>query len=143
MSRLMAYSPLFQLQNQMNRLFEDFFEDMPAQRPYAAAYPGLNIWEDADTAYVEAELPGMTMNDIEVYVNGNELTIAGERKIAEQKDATWHRRERAAGRFSRSLTMPWEVDANKVEARLRDGVLTVALPKSESAKPKKVKVLGA
>ncbi len=83
------------------------------------------------------------MEDLEVLVSGNEVTITGERKIREPESANWHRRERSQGRFSRTLTLPWEVDADKVQATLRDGVLSVRLPKAESAKPKKVKVLTA
>jgi HSP20 family protein len=137
------FSPLMQLQGQMNRLFENFFEDMPTARQYATAYPALNTWEDGDNAYVEAELPGLTMDDLEIYVTGNELRIGGERKLAEAEGASWHRRERSQGRFSRTLTLPWEIDADKVEASLKDGVLTVKLPKCESCKPRKVKVLTA
>jgi len=137
------FTPLMRLQDDMNRLFESFFEDAPQLRGYAAGYPGVNLWEDGDTAYVEAELPGLSMDDVEIYVTGNELTINGERKIAGPENAAYHRRERAAGRFSRMLTLPWEVDADKVEAKLHNGVLTVTLPKCESCKPKKVKVLPA
>lgn len=135
------FGPLMRLQDEMNRLFEGFFEDMPAQRTFAAGYPGVNLWEDGNNAYVEAEMPGLGMDDIEVLVTGNEVTINGDRKIAEQANASYHRRERASGRFSRTLTLPWEIDADKVEARLADGVLTVKLPKCESCKPKKVKLL--
>ena len=138
-----ALSPLFKLHNEMNRMFEGFFEDLPATRPYGAGYPGLNAWEEGDDAYVEAELPGMGMEDVEVLVSGNELTINGERKIEAADGANWHRRERSQGRFSRTLTLPWEIAADKVEAKLADGVLTVRLPRCESCKPKKVKVLGA
>jgi HSP20 family protein len=137
------FSPLMRLQSQMNRLFEDFFDDMPTQRPYGQRYPAMNVWEDGDAAWIESELPGLTMGDLEVTVAGSEVTITGERKMAEQKDAAWHRRERSHGRFTRTLTLPWEIDADKVEAHLRDGVLTVKLPKCESCKPKKVKVLSA
>ncbi len=143
------FAPLFRLHDDMNRMFEGFFEDAPALRPYAATYPALNAWEQGDAAFVEAELPGLTMDDVEVYVTGNELTIAGRRNIGEQdrephlQGANWHRRERAQGRFSRSITLPWDIDADKVEARLVDGVLTVTLPKAEHARPKKVKVLTA
>jgi HSP20 family protein len=133
--------PLQRLHNEMNRLFESFFEDMPAVRPYSTGYPALNTWEEGDDAYVEAELPGMKLEDIEVLVVGNELTIRGERKIDEPQQANWHRRERASGSFMRTLSLPWHIDADKVEARLQDGVLMVKLPKSESAKPKKVKLL--
>jgi len=129
------------LHGQMNRLFENFFEDMPATRPYGTGYPALNTWEDGEHAYVEAELPGLSLEDVEVYVSGDEVTIGGERKIpAASADAAWHRRERAQGRFTRTLTLPWEVDADKVEATLRDGVLLVKLPKCESCRPKRVKV---
>jgi HSP20 family protein len=137
------FAPLMQLQGQMNRLFESFSEDLPTARPYATAYPALNTWEDGDNAYVEAELPGMSMDDLEIYVAGSELRIAGERKIAEPQGASWHRRERTQGRFTRTLTLPWEIDADKVEATLKDGVLTIKLPKCESCKPRKVKVLTA
>jgi HSP20 family protein len=136
-------APLLRLQSDMNRMFEDFFQDMPANRPYGQRYPAMNLWEDGDAAYVESELPGVTLEDLDVSVRGNEVTIAGHRKIADQQDVAYHRRERAFGDFTRTLQIPWEIDADKVEATLRDGVLTVRLPKSESAKPKKVKVLTA
>jgi HSP20 family protein len=137
------FSPLMRLQDQMNRLFEDFFEDMPVGRGYGAGYPGVNVWEDGDAAHIEAELPGLSMEDIEVLVSGNEVTINGERKIVDVQDATYHRRERGTGRFTRTLTLPWEIDADKVEAKLREGVLKLTVFKSETAKPRKVKVLSA
>jgi HSP20 family protein len=138
------FSPLMRLQDEMNRLFENFFEDVPQQRGYATGYPGVNLWEDGDTAYVEAELPGLSMEDIEILVTGNELTINGERKMSSvPQDSTLHRRERAVGRFARTMTLPWEIEADKVEAKFHNGVLTVTLPKCESCKPKKVKVLSA
>jgi len=144
MTRMMnAYSPLFRLHDEMNRLFEGFFEDLPAVRPYGQGYPALNTWEDADAGYIEAELPGLTMEDLEVLVSGGEVTINGHRKLAEPQGASWHRRERSWGQFTRTVTLPWDIDAEKVEAKLRDGVLTVRLPKAESAKPRKVKLLNA
>jgi HSP20 family protein len=144
MSRLMTdFAPLMRLQDQMNRLFEGVFEDMPALRGYGATYPGVNLWEDGDNCYVEAELPGLSMDDIQVFVTGNELTISGERKMNEPQNASYHRRERATGQFSRMITLPWEIDQDKVEAKLHDGVLTIKLAKAESAKAKKVKILSA
>jgi len=137
------FAPLFRLHDEMNRWTEGFFDDAPAARRYGAAYPALNTWEDGDNAWVEAELPGLGLDDIEVLVNGGEVTINGERKLGEPQGATWHRRERSHGRFSRTLTLPWDVDADKVQATLRDGVLTVQLPKAETAKPRKVKVMSA
>lgn len=136
-------APLFRLQNDMNRLFETFFEDLPTTRPFGAAYPAMNLWEDGNTAYIECELPGMTLEDVEVLVSGTEVTISGERKIEEPQNAAWHRRERSRGRFSRMVSLPWEVDADKVEAKFHDGVLTIHLPKAEAARPKRIKVLPA
>jgi HSP20 family protein len=137
------FTPLLRMQDGMNHLFDSFFEDRPSLRGYGASYPGVNLWEQGDTAHVEAELPGLSMDDIEVLVTGNEVTIKGERKIAASQNAAYQRRERATGRFSRTFTLPWEIDAEKVEARLSDGVLTVSLPKCEACKPKKVKVVSA
>jgi HSP20 family protein len=140
---LTNFAPLLRLQDEMNRLFEDFTQDMPAVRPYSQSYPAINVWEEGDAAYLEAELPGLTMNDLEVLVMGNEVTLKGQRRVEEPVNASWHRRERSYGSFTRTLTLPWEIDADKVEARLQDGVLTVKLPKSESCRPRKISVQSA
>jgi HSP20 family protein len=76
-------------------------------------------------------------------MQGDQMTISGRRQIAEQKDAGFWRRERTQGSFVRTLTVPWKIDSDKIEATLRDGVLTIKLPKAEQAKPRKVKVLTA
>ena len=151
-SRMMNdLAPMFGLHDEMNRMMEGYFDRAPDARAYAATYPAINVWEAADgtACYVEAELPGMKMEDLDVSVLGNQLTIAGERKIGTDngKDAwqgvSWLRRERGQGRFARTVALPWEIDGDKVEARLHDGVLTVTLPKHESARPRKVKLLSA
>jgi HSP20 family protein len=137
------FAPLMRLHDQMNEWFENFFEAMPALRGYAAGYPALNLWDDGDNAYVEAELPGLSMDDVELYAHENELTINGRRTFPEAKDGGYRRRERAAGRFSRTVMLPWKIDADKVQAKLTNGVLSVTLPKCAECKPKKVKVLPA
>jgi HSP20 family protein len=137
------FAPLMRLHDEMNQWFENFFEAMPALRGYSAGYPALNLWDDGDNAYVEAELPGLSMDDVELYAHENELTINGRRQLDEPKDGGYHRRERAAGKFSRTVTLPWRIDADKVQAKLTHGVLTVTLPKCADRKPKKVKVLPA
>jgi HSP20 family protein len=138
MSPISDFGTFTQLRNEMNRLFERFVEGTPLPLAYDTDYPGINLWEEGDTAYIEAEMPGLSMDEVEVLVTGNELTISGERKITAPENAAYYRRERATGRFSRILALPWEI-----EAKLRDGVLTVTLPKCESYKPKKVNVLPA
>ena len=135
------------LEGDMDRLFQGFWQDRGAPamaRAYSTAYPPINAWEDGEAAWLESELPGLTMDDIEVLVRGNEVSIKGERKIGTaDANAMWLMRERGQGSFTRTFTFPWEIDADKVEAKLRDGVLTVRLPKAESHKPKKIKVLAS
>jgi len=104
-------------------------------------FPAINITEDKDKYYVRAELPGIKANEIQVEVTGKNLSISGERKIqSEGKNTKYHRREREAGRFSRVIGLPGEVDADSVDARLVNGLLTVAITKSAAAKPKQITV---
>jgi HSP20 family protein len=105
------------------------------------SYPALNIWEDADCLFAEAELPGMEMNDLEMLVTGdNQLTIKGERRPPAFDKATWHRRERGFGPFTRVLALPVAVDPDRVSAEFSNGVLTIKMPKSEAAKPRRIPV---
>jgi HSP20 family protein len=141
--RIDAFAPLGRTQDDMTDVFGNALEDLLAARAFGAAFPGVNVWEDGDNAFVEAELPGVTMDDLEVDVMGNQVVIKGERNIPDEPGGVYRRRERPQGRFSRRLTMPWDIDADKVEATLQLGVLTTKLPKSEAAKPRKVPVKAA
>ncbi len=105
------------------------------------AFPAINITEDKDKYYVRAELPGMKAEDINLEVFGRNLAITGERKIpSEGENVRYHRREREAGRFSRIVTLPGDVDADSVDAKLVNGLLTVAIAKSAAAKAKQITV---
>jgi HSP20 family protein len=109
----------------------------------AGSFPALNIWQDEGTVYAEAELPGMELNDLEIFVTGgNQLTIKGERKEPKLDNGTWHRQERGFGSFARVVNLPVDVNAERVEARLANGVLTITMPKTEAAKPRKIVVKG-
>ena len=123
--------------NEMDRLVGPLgFDTLPTAPPY----PPLNVWEDDGNLFVEAELPGMKLDDIQVTLTeGDQLTISGERKWGSD-DARWHRQEVGYGRFSRTITLPFEVEADQVEAKYDAGVLTLTLPKAESAKPKRITV---
>lgn len=103
-------------------------------------FPSVNLWEDNDNLYAECELPGVRTEDLDISVIGNELTIKGRRCQTAEPQATYHRRERGIGPFSRTVQVPSEIAADQVQANLRDGVLRVTMPKSESAKPRKVQV---
>jgi len=104
-------------------------------------FPPINISQDTDNFYVCAEIPGIKREDLQISAVRNRVLIAGKREIAtEPASVSYHRRERAEGSFNRTLTLPVEVDAERVEARYVDGVLTLALPKAEAAKPRQIQV---
>lgn len=134
------FADLDGVRRQMERLF-DAFGDRPPGRAGAGVFPAVNITEDAAAFYVSAELPGVNSADLELNVTANQLTMAGERKISEEDaDARYHRREREAGRFSRAIALPGDIDPENVKARLADGVLTVTIAKTEKAKPRQIAV---
>lgn len=108
--------------------------------PRAGVFPLINLTETKDAYILRAELPGVNAEDLDIQTTGKNITIAGERKIEPDQSATYHRREREAGRFSRALTLPGEIDRDKIEASLKDGVLTVTFPKSEKAKARQVEI---
>jgi len=109
----------------------------------AVVAPALNVWEDEINFYIEADLPDVPADKLDLTVKeGNRLTLTGERKPTEPANAVWHRQERFAGTFTRELTLPTPVDADKVEAKFEHGVLKLKLPKSEAARPRKIAVKG-
>jgi HSP20 family protein len=130
---------LTQLNRELGRLFDDFAAGAPFDRPF----PALNLWEDGARLIAEAEVPGHRMQDLEVLVVGDELTIKGRRSADAPEGATVHRRERGMGEFHRTLTLPVEINADAVEATLKDGVLTLVLPKAEAARARKITVRSA
>ena len=148
MSMRITWKPFEQLwremgrfQHDMDRLMNRFGVNGRRLPAVAATYPALNVWEDADAVYAEAELPGLNLEDLEIYVTGtDQLIVKGNRKPLEMEKAVWHRQERGFGEFSRVLTLPAPVDAEKVTARLEHGILTLTMAKSAAAKPKKITV---
>jgi HSP20 family protein len=133
------WNQLQHLQSGMNGLLNRWNGDGGQAPGMAAAYPAVNIWEDAESVHVEAELPGLEQEDLEIHITGgNQLTIKGERKEKVPEKGIWHRQERGFGSFVRVLTLPIEVDREKVEARFENGILLVKLAKQESSKPRKI-----
>ncbi len=100
----------------------------------------MNVWEDSEHLFVEAEVPGLKADDLDITVVGDELTLKGQRPEESQTDSAFHRRERGVGSFTRVVRLTSEVDADKVHAALNDGVLLLTLPKAEVAKPRKIQV---
>lgn len=137
--------PLANVQHEMNRLQQEMnhlFGGNENQRSAVnAGYPPLNLWHNDDQYVVEAEMPGLELDDLEILVvDGNQLTISGERKLPQVENGSWHRREMSYGRFQRTIELPSNVDADQVSASLKNGVLSVVLPKLEKQKPKRITV---
>jgi HSP20 family protein len=107
----------------------------------AGVFPPMNITQDEDHFYLRAEVPGISPNELSVSALRNRVSISGKREIPkEHSEVSYHRKERAEGVFDRTVTLPTEVNAELVEAKYEDGVLTLTLPKAEAAKPRRITV---
>ena len=141
-----AWSPfrhLSVLRDEIDRLFDSPLDALTnkSQGFLNGWLPTIDLYEDRDHLVLKAELPGMKKEDIDISLHGEVLTLSGERKEEETFDkAETYRAERFLGRFQRTLTLPVRVDASKVQAGYKDGILTVTLPKAEEAKPKQIEV---
>ena len=137
------FRDLNSLQDRMNRLFEETNRGSRADDPTSTSAwsPAVDIHETAAEIVVQAELPGMDQKDIELNLENNVLTLRGNRQFEkEAKNENYHRIERAYGVFSRSFSIPAVVDEAKIRAEYKNGVLTIALPKTQKAKAKQIKI---
>lgn len=134
-------SPFEEL-DQMKRMMERLLEETTSPRlgMRAGVFPLVNLTEDKDRYYLRAELPGVKSDELDIQATANSISLAGERKISEEEGVRYHRRERESGTFSRMISLPTEIEADKVEASMKDGVLTVVVPKAEAAKPRQITV---
>jgi HSP20 family protein len=126
------------MQRELNRLYEP---NLPKRVRRPVSFPAVNIWTNDDNAFVTAEVPGVEPKDIDIALVGGTLTISGSRFMEDLEDNTrYHRQERNYGKFSRSIQLPFNVNASKVEANFKDGILSITLPKAEEDKPRKISV---
>jgi len=134
---------LTRFHDEMDDLISSFFQPWEWPLWRTGRWPAVDVAEREDHFFVRAEVPGCKAEDIDVSVHGNTLTISGEKKEEEEvKEKGYYHVERAFGAFRRDLNLSGEVDANKIEATCRDGVLQIRVPKSEKAKAIKVKIKG-
>ena len=134
---------LARLHGEMDDLFDGFFRGL--DRPFSGykAWPAIDVAEEEDAIIVRAEVPGCKADDIDISVHGNVLTISGEKKLSEEKkEKGYYHVESTYGSFRREVTLPTDVNQNKVDASYKDGVLSINLPKAEKAKTIKVKIKG-
>jgi HSP20 family protein len=133
-----ADEPLMRLRHQINRMFDT---DWDVGDFFGGWNPPVDILEDKDRLTVKAELPGFKREEIEVSLHENNLILSGERNYEDEKtEGQLYRSERYYGKFHRSIALPFAVDQGKIQAKYRDGILTVSLPKSEKAKAKQIEV---
>jgi HSP20 family protein len=126
------------LQREMNRVYRGFY---PRRYRVAPGFPAMNVWSNDERLVVTAEVPGINPKDIDVSVIEDTLTVSGERNPDQVgEEARYLRQERGYGKFTRSLQLPFAVEANNVEASFKNGVLNISLPRKEDDKPKKIKV---
>ncbi len=130
------------LNDELNRLFGSAFAGLTENVPSAEGWsPVLDVYEDKENFVIQAELPGLKREDIDVSLHEGTLTIAGERQaVTRPEDAEIYCAERKVGRFQRAVVLPTTVATDRVKAGYTDGVLTVTVPKTEEAKPKKIDV---
>lgn len=130
----------------MRREFDGLFRGWPersAGGSAASVFPALNVSEDENAVYVRAEIPGVKAEQLDIAVEGDTLTIKGERKLVTGAEkCSYHRREIETGRFSRALTLPNRINPEKVTASTANGILLITLPKAEEVKPRKIAVQG-
>ena len=145
--RTTRWQPWEQLRSEMNQLEQQVVRLLNGRERTRwpvferRAYPLLNLWEDDENLYVEAELPGLKLEDLEIYVTGgNQLSIKGQRDEPKAENGTWHRQERGFGPFSRVVELPHEVDHDQVTAEFQNGVLTITLPKRAESKPRRIQI---
>ena len=136
---------LFQEMDMLRREFDQVFKGVGRGTWFlpgigAGEYPRLNLSEDENNYYVEALVPGITPEDLDLNLMRGALTLSGQRKENESKDRTWHRHERGSGKFMRTIELPDSIDGSKVDAEYRNGVLVITLPKPQSEQPKKISV---
>lgn len=136
------FDALIGLQKQLSRVFDrPFGFDLgPSGR---GVYPAVNVFTDRDGYVLRMELPGIAPESLDIQSQGRTLTIAGKREALVPDKSSFHRRERGAGEFSRSLQLPEDVDGSKSSASYRNGILTVRIPKREEAKPRQITVQAA
>lgn len=138
------FTDLLRLQEQLASLLGASPENRALGGWSSGVYPPIDIFRKQDAAVVRAELPGVRPEDLTITVEGQQLTLSGERKPAETADKmAFYRRERPWGKFSRSIRLPDDLDMERIEAQYRNGVLTLTVPVAAASKPRQISVKAA
>jgi HSP20 family protein len=134
------FSDFDQVRREMLRLLDTVAGETSSDAG-AGVFPPMNITQDDDNFYLRAEVPGIRPDELSILAVRNRVSLAGKREIQrEHERVSYHRKERAEGSFNRTVTLPTAVDAERVDARYADGILTLTLPKAEETKPRQITV---
>jgi HSP20 family protein len=151
-SRLNRMVSMEDLRHEMDNLFENFLGTTPTEMFRGRKGPPVDMWEQGDQLLVQVEVPGVTMDQLDVYTTGQELTMKGRRTTASSiatgthgtapacGTTCLHRQELRSGEFQRTLLLPFEVEPERIEAKLENGLLTVTIPKPEVATAKRIHI---
>jgi len=137
------YQDMKQIQEEIDGLFEwpAILPRMYYTTSAQSKYPPMNLREDGNNLFLDVKIPGLDIDKIKISIKDNTLSISGEKPSPEAvSPEDYHRRERATGNFIRAVELPMHVEADKVRADYENGIMTITLPKAESAKPKKIEV---
>ena len=145
-TRVSDLDRMFDAMGLLRGRFENIFNEFDRTAGYEprwstiSSYPRTNLYDKGDQFELIAEVSGLSKDDLDVKIQGNYLEIAGKREVKIPEGYRAHRNERSSASFTRSLTLPSDVDATKVSATLKDGILVLVLPKSEAAKPRQISI---
>lgn len=137
------WSPFFDVGKtleEMDRILNAVGRPLSLRSVPRGTFPAINVYDQGQSLVLTAEAPGMKIDDVELTVLGDSLTLKGERKVDESEEERYYRRERPMGTFTRTVTLPTPVNAESVKAEYRDGVLRVSMEKAEEAKAKKIRI---
>jgi HSP20 family protein len=132
------FGTLLGLQNALDTFRRsDWLQSSPSG---SGSYPPLNVFRKGDDFALVIEVPGISRSDLEIQVKGRTVRLSGVKSVKYPENASVHRRERLQGRFDRSITLPVEVDQDRVTAECRDGILAISLPRAERDKPRSIRI---
>ena len=116
----------------------DWLQDLTTSR---GPFPPINVFQQGDDILAIIELPGVAKSDLQIEAKENTIRISGKKTVDYPKEASLHRRERISGEFDRTISLPVQIDADRIKAEYRDGILALHLPRAESDKPRSIKII--
>ena len=135
------FTDLLRQLNELRREVDTAFTSNTTRQSGTARFPSVNIFSTDDNVMVTAEVPGVDPDSIDISAYRDTLTIKGERTLGDAAEGEeWHRRERRSGRFARTLRLPYHIDHDSVQAKVKDGVLAIAVNRPEADKPRRISV---